>query len=128
MGNPLRVAGLKSGTPLSEIGMPGSPVYYTPGLETVEPDETQTHQELVETFRSIIETTHRDHGHAFRGVHAKSHGQLEGELTVLPGLAPEFAQGLFAVPAGYPVLMRISTNAGDPLPTASRSRAASPSR
>lgn len=91
-------------------------VRYSPDVETVSPDEAETQQELIETFRGIIETVDRDHGHAFRSVHAKSHALLEGRLTVLPGLEPELAQGLFAKAATYPVLLRISTNAGDPLP------------
>jgi hypothetical protein len=91
-------------------------VRYSPDVETVAADETETHAGFVETFRSIIETTNRDYGHAFRGVHAKSHALLDGELTVLPGLPVELAQGIFARDATYPVLLRISTNPGDPLP------------
>lgn len=54
-----------------------------------------------------------DSRHAVRSVHAKSHGILKGELEVLPGLPAELAQGLFAKPAQYPVIMRLSTIAGD---------------
>jgi len=91
-------------------------VRYTPDVETVDAEEPRIQAELVETFRSIIETTNRDYGHAFRSVHAKSHALLEGEMNVLTGLPEELAQGLFATPRSYRVLVRISTNAGDPLP------------
>jgi hypothetical protein len=96
--------------------MANAAVRYSPDVETVQPDEAETQRELIETFRGIIETVNRDHGHAFRSVHAKSHALLEGKLTVLPGLEPELAQGIFSKAASYPVLLRISTNAGDPLP------------
>jgi len=42
-------------------------------------------------------------------VHAKSHGLLQGELRVLDGLPKSLAQGVFARPATYPVVLRIST-------------------
>lgn len=91
-------------------------VRYSPDVETIEPDEAETQQKLIETFRGIVETTNRDFGHAFRGVHAKSHALLEGTLTVNSDLPAEFAQGLFAQPKSYPILLRISTTPGDPLP------------
>ena len=91
----------------------GAPVRYDPSLEHVAPDEAETQQALLATMRGIAETTFRDYGHAVRSVHAKSHALLEGELTVLDGLPPELAQGMFARPAAYPVVMRVSTNPGD---------------
>ena len=60
-----------------------------------------------------METTSEHYGHAVRSVHAKSHGILKAELTVLPDLPPEFAQGMFAVPGVYQAVLRISTNPGD---------------
>ena len=54
--------------------------------------------------------------HAYRPVHAKSHGVLVGIMEVMDGLPAELAQGMFAKPAArYPVLMRFSTNPGDML-------------
>ena len=93
-----------------------APLAYSPDLEDIQPDEAETEAQLIETFRSIIDTTNQDYGHAYRSVHAKSHALLEGEMTVLPTLAPELAQGIFQPGKRYPVLLRISTNAGDPLP------------
>ena len=90
------------------------PVRYDPALERPEPDEADTAEAIVETMRSISETTFRDYGHAVRSVHAKSHGLLRGTLTVLPNASPILAQGAFARPGGtYPVVMRFSTNPGD---------------
>jgi hypothetical protein len=98
---------------LIEVFMPLSPVRYTPEVEQIGPDEDQTIRELADTLLLISEKTFADTGHALRSVHAKSHGIIEAELDVLPGLAPHCAQGLFARSARYPVVMRLSTIAGD---------------
>jgi hypothetical protein len=90
-----------------------TPVRYSPDLEKPLPDEEQVHRELIDTMRQITETTSKDYGHAVRSVHAKSHGLMTGTLTVLPDLPPELAQGLFAAPGAYEVVMRLSTNPGD---------------
>jgi len=96
-----------------------APLPFSPDLEEVQPDEADVAREIIETFHGIVDTTNRDYGHAFRGVHAKSHALLEGELTVLSDLPDELAQGAFAERGRrYPVLLRISTNPGDPLPDA----------
>jgi hypothetical protein len=90
-----------------------SPVPFSPSVETPEPDEAQTIQELVETLLKISRTTYQDGHHALRSVHAKSHALLEGELTVLPNLSEELAQGIFARPGIYSVVMRLSSTPGD---------------
>ena len=89
------------------------PVPFSPDVETVPDDEADTIAELNETMGKIRQTTFDNSGHATRSVHAKSHGYLVGEMTIEPGLAPEFAQGLFAGTGTHPVLMRFSTNPGD---------------
>lgn len=93
--------------------MQTTPIRYTPSLERPLPDEEGTTAELTKTMRRIEETTFNDYGHAVRPVHAKSHGLLQGELRVLDGLSPELAQGVFARPGTYPVVLRFSTNPGD---------------
>ena len=98
--------------------MPSEPVRYSSTLETVKPDEAEIVQQLCTTFQTILETTAADYGHAVRSVHAKAHGILEGVLTVVDGLPPELAQGLFAKPGQHRIYMRLSTNAGDILPDA----------
>jgi len=92
-----------------------APLRYDPSVEQPTPDEAQTVETLRETMRGIQETTYADYGHAMRSVHAKSHGLLEGTLEVKAGLPEELAQGLFARPASYPVVIRISTIPGDVL-------------
>ena len=89
------------------------PVPFSPDVETIPDDEAETITELNETMGKIRQTTFENSGHAMRSVHAKSHGYLVGEMTIEPGLAAEFAQGLFAGTGTHPVLMRFSTNPGD---------------
>ena len=90
-----------------------TPVRYSPDVEKPMENEEQVHRDLIDTMRSITETTSKDYGHAVRSVHAKSHGLMQGELTIASNLPAELAQGLFAEPATYQVVMRISTNPGD---------------
>ena len=94
---------------------PRLPVRYDPSVETFDPGETETNAGLIETITKIQTKVLEDSGHAMRGVHAKCHGIVIGELHVLGGLPPTLAQGLFAVPGSYPVVMRFSTIPGDVL-------------
>ena len=86
---------------------------YEPSIEHLEKDEAETARKLGETMQKIREKTFADGGHALRSVHAKSHGILEGVLEVADRLHPVLAQGLFARPGRYPVVMRLSTIPGD---------------
>lgn len=90
-----------------------TPLRYQPGYEAAEPDEAATDDALRDTMLSISQKVAEDEGHAHRSVHAKSHGLLQGTLTVQPGLPPELAQGLCAQPGSYPVVMRLSSTPGD---------------
>ncbi|WP_076072638.1 catalase family protein [Sphingomonas montana] len=96
--------------------MPKPPIPYDFTLETVAPDEAETHAELARTLMGIVHTVNDDHGHAYRSVHAKSHALLEATFEVVENLPTELAQGLFGTAKSYPAVVRISTNAGDPLP------------
>lgn len=89
------------------------PLPYDPSIEHREPREDETAAKLRGHIRSIQTKTLRHNGHASRGLHNKSHALLEGTLHVLPGLPEPLAQGMFAKPGRYPVVMRLSTNRGD---------------
>lgn len=93
--------------------LPVTPLRYQPSFEQPDGDEAATTHELIEALLDIQETTFHNSGEALRGVHAKSHGLLQGELEVLDGLPPELAQGLYARPGRYAAVLRFSTNAGD---------------
>lgn len=90
-----------------------APLLYQRDLEVTEADEAETDEALREALVGISRTVARDEGHAYRSVHAKSHGLLRGRLTVAPGLAPELAQGLCAQPAEYEAVVRLSSTPGD---------------
>lgn len=97
-------------TPLSVEPLP-----FQASFEQIPDDEAETAKELAETLHGIMQTTFEDSGHAVRSVHAKSHGLLRGQITVLDGLPRPLAQGVFARPGTLPVVMRFSTNPGDVL-------------
>lgn len=88
---------------------------YSDSVEHIEADEEQTFAELGKTMQHITRTMADRYRHAYRPVHAKSHGVVKAKIEVLSGLPAELAQGLFAKPASYDVLMRFSTNPGDML-------------
>jgi hypothetical protein len=96
--------------------LPLSPLRYSDSVEQIPADESETIAALAEQFLKISDITFRDGGHGLRPVHAKSHGLVQGELTVLPDLPPALAQGMFSKAATYPVYMRFSTTPGDILP------------
>lgn len=89
---------------------------YEAALDPTEEDEAHTGEEIARVLRSIQETTRGEEGRDLRAVHAKSHGLLKARLSILPNLAPELRQGIFANARDHDVLMRFSTIPGDTLP------------
>jgi hypothetical protein len=100
-------------SPLEPLPAAAAPLAYEPRFEVLEDGEAETCEQLVKTLLGISETTFKDGGHALRSVHAKSHGLLRGVLQVLPGLPAVLAQGIFARPGSWPLVMRLSTTPGD---------------
>jgi len=90
-----------------------APIAFASDPENVGSEEESITQELAQTLKMIVKKVNDDLGHASRGVHAKSHAILRGELGVHPDLPPELAQGIFAVPRRYDAIVRISSIAGD---------------
>ncbi|MBK4994532.1 catalase family protein [Pseudomonas sp. S37] len=90
-----------------------TPLRFQPSFEQIPDDEAETSKELAETLHGIMEKTFADNGHASRSVHAKAHGLLRGQITMLDDLPTELAQGAFAKPGTLPVFLRFSTNPGD---------------
>lgn len=101
--------------PLGATQMSTAPVKFDASIETPEPDEAETSRNISQTLLQISQATLKDGGKALRSVHAKTHGLLKGELEIADDLPPEFAQGLFAVPGKYSVVIRLSTIPGDML-------------
>ena len=88
-------------------------IRYTSAVEKPDADEGETIKNLNEQFHLIQEKTAKDYGSAVRGVHAKAHAIVNGRFEILDGLATPLAQGLFASPGSYDVLLRFSTLPGD---------------
>ena len=96
------------------MSMPNpAPLRFEPHYEVAEKDEARTIADMNGIFHKIQQKVFEDMGHAHRGVHAKSHGILRGELHVVPNLPPALAQGIFARCRSYPLIMRLSTVPGD---------------
>jgi hypothetical protein len=92
---------------------PASPLRFDPSFEVFEKDEAVSIEGIKEQMQKISDTTYKHSAHGLRSVHAKSHGLLVGELEVLGNLPEPLAQGIFSASATYPVVMRLSTSAGD---------------
>ena len=92
------------------------PLKYDSSYETPAPDEAETIQEIIDTMSEIQQKTYQKENHALRSVHAKSHAIVKGRLEVYNDLPPYLAQGFFAKPGTYDIVMRISTQPGDVLP------------
>ncbi|WP_396276965.1 catalase family protein [Glutamicibacter creatinolyticus] len=88
-------------------------VKFTPDIEqTVEHEDELTDQILEQMAASQRAAADR-HRHALRDAHAKSHAILKATVTVHDGLPPELAQGIFAAPATYDAVVRMSSSPGD---------------
>ena len=87
-------------------------VRYSEDLESRRPDEDELIDKMIKVLHGNNEYAFKKYHHGIRDAHAKSHGILGGELTVYPDLPDELRQGLFATPATYPVIARLSTTAG----------------
>ena len=106
--------------------MPAETPYlqYSPEVEKIEPDEHVTFDELSRTMQHLTRHMATRYRHAYRPVHAKSHGVLVGSMEVLPDLPEALAQGLFAQPGPYPVACVSRPTPGTCWPTTFPARAA----
>lgn len=88
-------------------------VRYSDDLEQPFPDEDELIRQITDAMERANQQVAAKHRHGLRDAHAKSHGVLAGELRIQPGLPGHLAQGLFAEPRAYPVIVRLSTAPGD---------------
>ncbi len=86
---------------------------YRDDLETIAPDESETKQKIVDVMTEGMELARGKYGRSVRISHAKAHALLKGELVVLDGLPAELAQGMFAKPGKYEVLVRMAQQPGE---------------
>ncbi|GGF49770.1 hypothetical protein GCM10011519_24660 [Marmoricola endophyticus] len=102
-----------------------TPIRYSKDIEQLQDDEAAVIAETIELMRATMEKAFDQHRHAASGTHAKSHGVATGTLTVADDLPPELAQGMFAAPASYEVVLRLASEPGQIDPdTAARARGA----
>lgn len=87
---------------------PATLVRFSTVVETPQPGEAETIQRIIEVQQRLMEKVAQRDGHIVRAGHAKSHGLLKGELSVLDGLPEALRQGLFAAPRTFPVLARMA--------------------
>lgn len=85
---------------------------YSDSIESIQPDEAEISQRIVDSMARVNRLMYEKYRHAIRDAHAKSHGILKGELQVYENLPEHLAQGLFAKPKTYPVIVRFSTAQG----------------
>lgn len=95
---------------------PQPPVHYRPDLEHADAEEARIIDELAQLFAGMASTVAEHEGHAYRAVHAKGHALLRARFQVLDGLPAEFSHGLFARPAAYEALVRVSSPPAEQLP------------
>jgi len=88
-------------------------VRYHPGLEVKQANEDATIDAIVESMLRVNTKVFDKHRHATRDAHAKCHGVLKGRIEVYDNLPEPLRQGVFAAPATYPVVLRLSTAPGD---------------
>lgn len=88
-------------------------VPYSDSIETIQPGEAETFNQIASTMLEISKKVGERQRHTVRSVHAKSHGLLKADFTILPGLSEQLRQGLFAEEKSYGAIMRFSTNPGD---------------
>ena len=86
---------------------------YQDDIETIAPDENATKQKIVDVMTQGMELAREKSGRSVRVSHAKAHALLKGELIVEADLPPHLAQGLFAQPGRYEVLVRMAQQPGE---------------
>ncbi|EXA63568.1 MULTISPECIES: catalase family protein [Acinetobacter] len=87
-------------------------VRYTPDIEVKQPHEDEQIEQIVALMAAANKRAFDQHRHAIRDAHAKQHGTVVGELHIYPNLPEHLAQGIFAKPAVYPVVIRLSSAPG----------------
>jgi hypothetical protein len=85
-------------------------VRYRPELEHTDPHFDEALQTVIERTREYITGSVKTEGvgRAVRDAHAKGYGLVRAEVDILGGLAPEYAQGIYARPGQHEALIRFS--------------------
>jgi hypothetical protein len=83
---------------------------YDPDLERSDPRFEDSLRRVVETTRRYVaESMHSEaSGMAVRDAHAKGYGLVRGEVEILDGIPPQYAQGIYSKPGRHEALIRFS--------------------
>jgi hypothetical protein len=90
--------------------MPQTFVNYSPAIEQADPDFDRNLEKVLATTKKYIEdsVTSESLHRAIRDAHAKGYGLARAEVEILDGLAPAYAQGIYAHPGRHAALIRYS--------------------
>jgi len=90
--------------------MPDTFVKYTPAVEQADPDFDKNLQTVITAMKKYIQDSVESEGlnRAVRDAHAKGYGLARAEVEILGGLAPEYAQGAYALPGRHEAMIRFS--------------------
>jgi catalase len=80
--------------------------------EQIDPGEEAAFQKVADVIVTLQKATTSFLGKSGRGLHRKPRGVLRGTLEIASGLPEHAAQGLFAKPARYDVIVRTSNGSG----------------
>ncbi|MFC6067500.1 catalase family protein [Streptomyces ochraceiscleroticus] len=85
-------------------------VPYTRDVEDEDPHFDRHLQTVIDKTRRFIaeSVTAGGTGRAVRDAHAKGYGVVRGQVEILTGLPPEYAQGIYATPGTHDALIRFS--------------------
>jgi hypothetical protein len=88
---------------------------YSNDIETIQPDEQESIDGIIQGMTQQTETVEKREHHAVRASHAKSSACVIGEMTIADDLPSELAQGLFAKAGTYQVAIRYAQGPGETL-------------
>ncbi len=105
----LRSTALASGLMLACASHAATPAP-TPNAdgELIPADEATAIAFVSSSLKASVQAVQAKEGHAFRDAHRKAHGCVAAKFTVLGGLPPQLAVGLFAKPASHDAVIRYS--------------------
>jgi len=75
------------------------------------PGEAEAVQEIVDSLKEVLKVVHPEPERTGRGAHAKQHGLVKANFTVLD-LEPEYRVGIFSEPKTYKAWVRYSSLSG----------------
>jgi hypothetical protein len=91
------------------------PLPYSPDIESIDPGEPALFDRIAAVMRAGGKLARDGAGPGGRLSHVTTVAALKGEVTVLPDLPPELAQGLFIPGRRYPAVARLSHLPGEDL-------------